>query len=351
MGKVGRFGNELGEVIEWQDEDFSSLAWCNVGDLPKLKALRTQFKPAHLLNSETIDHSPSVSGYLDTLQALSHSRWSLYEIRSLAKSESFTILRKVYDPLVRDIPWKDICVSNSIQVIGPSECGTSDLMKIICEETRQKWPVVLLENFMSPSEKPLPTLYGIASLVSGRTQSKPHTIFVKAEYGQHKRQFAKEWSEELLDHIAGPLTFKDSLRHSLESLIARTQLFDGSIATLSSYIEKVFSSITLNTTDAITSALEESPRTVEQLYKREILTLRAKPLVQAWAASAVSWVLWSVRPLQVEELATVVAINLDDSDINSHETRPSDASQCLCPNGKPVYVYMQRNNEALSFKE
>ncbi|KAB8199713.1 hypothetical protein BDV34DRAFT_230967 [Aspergillus parasiticus] len=98
MGKLGRFGNELGEVIEWQDEDFNSLAWCNVGDLPKLKALRTQFAPAHLLNSETIDHSPSVSGYLDTLQALSHSRWMLYEIRNLAKSESFTILRKVLQP-------------------------------------------------------------------------------------------------------------------------------------------------------------------------------------------------------------------------------------------------------------
>ncbi|KAE8336319.1 ankyrin repeat-containing domain protein [Aspergillus arachidicola] len=51
MGKLGRFGNELGEVIEWQDEDFHSLAWCNVGDLPRLKVLRTQFAPAHLLNS------------------------------------------------------------------------------------------------------------------------------------------------------------------------------------------------------------------------------------------------------------------------------------------------------------
>ncbi|KAB8224048.1 ankyrin repeat-containing domain protein [Aspergillus novoparasiticus] len=57
MCKLGRFGNELGEVVEWQDEDFNSLAWCNVGDLPKLKALRTQLAPAHLLNSETIDHS------------------------------------------------------------------------------------------------------------------------------------------------------------------------------------------------------------------------------------------------------------------------------------------------------
>ncbi|KAK6813851.1 hypothetical protein RU639_010620 [Aspergillus parasiticus] len=362
MGKLGRFGNELGEVIEWQDEDFNSLAWCNVGDLPKLKALRTQFAPAHLLNSARL------SG--------------------------------IY-------PGKDICANNSIQVIGLSECGTLDLVKIIWEETRQNWPVVLHENFMSPSEKPLPTLHGMytgmlhqivsqrpalfrpiqtlaadilhqdiwteqnvlvllkvvlrhcrniwfliviheferwpfaikswwsetlrqilgsrgstvtfltssASVVSGLTQSKPHTIFVEAEYEQHKRQFAKEWSEELLAHIAGPLTFKDSLRHRLESLVAQTQLFDGSIATLSSYIEKVFSSITLNTTDAITSALEESPQTMEQLYKREILTLRAKPLVQAWAASAVSWVLWSVQPLQVEELATAVAINLDDSDI------------------------------------
>ncbi|KAB8199714.1 ankyrin repeat-containing domain protein [Aspergillus parasiticus] len=225
--------------------------------------------------------------------------------------------------LAADILHQDIWTEQNVLV----------LLKVVLRHCRNIWFLIVIHEFerwpfaikswwsetlrqiLGSRGSTVIFLTSSASLVSGLTQSKPHTIFVEAEYEQHKRQFAKEWSEELLAHIAGPLTFKDSLRHRLESLVAQTQLFDGSIATLSSYIEKVFSSITLNTTDAITSALEESPQTMEQLYKREILTLRAKPLVQAWAASAVSWVLWSVQPLQVEELATAVAINLDDSDI------------------------------------
>ena len=80
----------------------------------------------------------------------------------------------------------------------------------------------------------------------------------------------------------------------------------------------LFQHFGLTATDAIVSDIDSSPGTETLLYKREIKALQRKdPKILRWASSALSWMMWSVRPLRIEELGAAVAINFTGCEMRS----------------------------------
>lgn len=345
--------------------------------------------------------------YLEALQTLSSSRWILYENRTLDKPDDFSGLQKIYRSLLDGIVWNDVRKNGSIQVTGPTGYGKSALVKLISQVIRRKSSVVVLDNFLSSSERTPPTLYHVyvsslhqiisqrpslfrpvqnlmveilrqkiwteenlrvllaailqhsrgvdfliviydfedwpseirswwsetlgslmkscvlafAFLTSSRepindlTSSKPHELDLSKEYERYKEDFIKAKTNNLLDHAYGSVVFGKGLSENVnENIMSAAKSFQGSFTAIDTYLTLLFQNFTLNTENAIMRTIEASPQTEKQLYVREIEQLQKKPpVVRSWVSSAVSWMLWSVRRLRIEELAAAVAIDLNDS--------------------------------------
>lgn len=159
-------------------------------------------------------------------------------------------------------------------------------------------------TFLTSSHRPINDL----------TSSKPHELDLKKEYGRYKNDFIRAKTNNLLDHAYGSVTFGKGLSEILKKkIISRAKSFQGSFTAINTYLALLFQSFTLNTLEAIMCNIKLSPQTEEQLYEQEISRLRDKPpIVRSWISSAVSWMLWSVRTLRIEELAAAVAVDLDD---------------------------------------
>lgn len=344
--------------------------------------------------------------YLEALQTLSSSRWILYENRTLDKPDDFSDLQEIYRSLLESIVWNDVPRNGSIQVTGPAGYGKSAFVKLISQVIRRRSSVVVLDNFLSSSERTPPTLYDVyvsslhqiisqrpslfrpvqnlmveilrqtiwteenlrvllaailhhsravdfliviydfedwpseirswwsetlgslmkscvsafAFLTSSRhpikdlTSSKPHELDLEKEYERYKEHFIRAKTNNLLDHAYGSIVFGKGLSANVKKkIMSRAKSFQGSFSAIDTYLTLLFQDFTLNTLKAIMCNIEASPRTEEELYEREIRRLQDKPpIVQVWVSSAISWTLWSVRRLRIEELAAAVAVDLND---------------------------------------
>jgi len=127
--------------------------------------------------------------------------------------------------------------------------------------------------------------------------------------------FIRAKTNSLLDHAYGSVIFGKGLSDNVKKkIISTAKSFQGSFTAINTYLVLLFQTFALNTLEAIENDIEASPQTEERLYELEMVALRTKPpRVLFWASSAVSWMLWSVRPLRIEELAAAAAVNLDDS--------------------------------------
>ena len=92
---------------------------------------------------------------------LSSSRWIIYENRTLDKPDDFSELKEIYRSLLSGIAGEDARAKGSIQVTGPAGYAKSTVVEFLSQEMRQRSSVVIIENFLSSSEIPPPTLYAV----------------------------------------------------------------------------------------------------------------------------------------------------------------------------------------------
>ena len=151
--------------------------------------------------------------------------------------------------------------------------------------------------------------------ISGFPFLRRYEIDLKIEYEQYKNGFIKSKTNSVLQHAYGSVTFERGLSNDVrEKIMSRAKSFQGSFTAIDRYLAQLSRAFALTTSNAIVRAIESSPQTEDQLYELEIEALQTKPPdIFFLASSAISWTLWSVRPLRIEELGAAVAINLDIS--------------------------------------
>ena len=149
--------------------------------------------------SEHLDEAPQVvihDIYLEALQSLSPSRWSLYETKTLEQPRDFSGLRQTYRSLLSGINWKQVCANGSIQVTGPTGCGKSSLWKLLTQEISQKSPLVVIENFLSSSGRLQRNLYGVYVSFIHQIISQRTSLFLPVKNLMYEILRQETWTKE-----------------------------------------------------------------------------------------------------------------------------------------------------------
>lgn len=154
-------------------------------------------------------------------------------------------------------------------------------------------------------------------LINDLTPVLPHELDLKSEYERHRKDFIRAKTKSLLNNAHGSITSRKRPSDNIKKIMSATEKFRGSFTAINTYLVLLFQTFTLNTLDAIVSDIESSPQTEEKFYELEIGALWTKShKIRSWASLVLSWILWSVRPLRIEELGSVVAVKLDDSSVS-----------------------------------
>ncbi|KAH7303171.1 hypothetical protein B0I35DRAFT_415342 [Stachybotrys elegans] len=165
--------------------------------------------------------------------------------------------------------------------------------------------------------------------VTNLVTSKTHLLDMHKKDTKYRKRFIRAKLDSLLDHGYGSVLLGHGPVTDLKSrVVLKAMSFEGSLKTVSDYLSLLFQSFPLTTADAISNRIEPSPETECDFYKQEILALAMKhPDVLFWISSTLSWIMWAVRPLCLEELAVANAINLDADDRIDDPGNPDDDNQ------------------------
>lgn len=138
---------------------------------------------------------------------------------------------------------------------------------------------------------------------------------METSYEQRKDDLIEARTKTFLGRAYTQGIFAEGLSNDVQKkILSRAKSFQGSFTALTTYLTLLLRDSALTTTDAIVSVIESSPGTETLLYEREIKALQWKgPRILRWASSALSWMMWSVRPLRIEELGAAVAIDFIQS--------------------------------------
>ena len=136
------------------------------------------------------------ASYLEALQLLSPSRWIIYGNRILDKPDEFSELEEIYRPLLSGIAGKNTRAKGSIQVTGPAGYGKSTFVKFLSQEVMQRSSVVIVENILSSSEIPLPTLYAVHVSFLHQIISQRPSLFLLMQNLMVEILRQETWTEE-----------------------------------------------------------------------------------------------------------------------------------------------------------
>ena len=154
-------------------------------------------------------------------------------------------------------------------------------------------------------------------LINDLTPVLPHELDLKNDYERHKKDFIRAKTKSLLNNAHGSSIIRKRPSDNIKKIMSATEKFRGSFTAINTYLVLLFQTFTPSTLDAIVRDIESSPQTEEKLYELEIDALLNKsPEIRSWASSVLSWILWSVQPLRIEELGSVVAIELDNFSVS-----------------------------------
>lgn len=154
-------------------------------------------------------------------------------------------------------------------------------------------------------------------LTNDLTPVLPYEIDLKNEYERHKKDFIRAKTKSLLNDADGSNIIRRGPSDIIKKIMSAAEEFQGSFTAIDTYLVLLFQAFILNPLDAIVSDIESSPQTEEELYELVIGALWTKSnKIRSWASSVLSWILWSVRPLRIEELGSIAAVKLDDSSVS-----------------------------------
>ncbi|KAF2655727.1 hypothetical protein K491DRAFT_716020 [Lophiostoma macrostomum CBS 122681] len=153
-----------------------------------------------------------------------------------------------------------------------------------------------------------------------------HHFDLTKKLGQYKKRFVQAKTDILLEKYYDSTSAKDDLSRDVRRKIIRSGTsLHGSFDSLNRYLEYMFQTFTLSSAEAIERNIRGAPSTELELMQRHTADLNQRPLVVVeWVISALSWILLSVRPLRLQELAVATALRRGVADLSSIRT-----SMCL----------------------
>ena len=259
----------------------------------------------------------------------------------------FRLVRNLMVEMIRREAW----TKENLQILLVAILHHSrDMEFLIVIYDYEDWPSEI-RLWWSETLRPLMSSLGVtftfltSSLepISGLS-SKPHNLNLEKYYGQYREEFIRAKVTDLLDRGYSLVSSGDRLSDYIrKTVLPRAKSFQGSLTSINAYLVLLFQTFTLNTPDSITSQIEASPQTEDELYEQEIERIVAKCTHLSWVASALSWMLRSVRPLRIEELAVATAVNLGHSSISSvHQTVSRDMERDLRSHLGPIIAIENR---------
>ena len=185
-------------------------------------------------------------------------------------------------------------------------------------ETRFWWSDTL-SSFLKSCSQSFAFLTSSHCPINGLSSLPSVLLDVETGYKQRKGGLIKARTKNYLGRGYAPGTSAEGLSEDVrKEIIFRVKSFQGSFRALNTYLALLLQNFGLTTTDAIVSDIESSPDTETLLYKREVTALQWKhPKTVHSASSALSWMIWSVRPLRIEELGAAIVITFTGREMRS----------------------------------
>ncbi|UKZ77698.1 hypothetical protein TrVFT333_005422 [Trichoderma virens FT-333] len=185
----------------------------------------------------------------------------------------------------------------------------------------ESWPLELhswlsrIQNTISKANgSTLSILTCSRNEITGLPREKTNKIIISPE--EHTT-LMKAFIHTKVDHFLGENRVSDLAKKELRKRIWKiasplAQSFDGSFSTMNIYLVQLIRSISLTSVNAIKSAVGSIQVTSEKIYEHCLQELLNKPRkVRFWAYKVLSWLLFTVRPLHIKELAIAVALRLE----------------------------------------
>ncbi|KAF4448950.1 putative ankyrin repeat protein [Fusarium austroafricanum] len=236
--------------------------------------------------------------------------------------------------LLRDA-WSEESVRTMFSLLISSYEGTIFLVVIY---NHDHWPEEL-RLWVSQELQPLFKSCGSKFLFLTSSQEpietsnfpESHKVNVDKEYEKYRQRLICVKLKGLLDQGYGSLSGHGRTADMRRKIIEAATVFEGSFSATVEYLMGLFQQFSLTTAEVIEGCTEASSKAEEALYHEEILALRRKhPNILFWALSAISWLVSSVRPLRLEELAAATAVKEEDDSFEDIQDRVSlDMAQDL----------------------
>ena len=229
--------------------------------------------------------------------------------------------------MMAEIILRDTWTENSIRIVFAAllhRCGWSQFLILIYDyedwpgEIRSWWSGELRQLFQSCGLS-FTFVTSSHSRIENLSPSEPHELDLEKKHTKYRRNFIQAKLDRLLDQGSSSAVSRHRPTADLRNMItAAVEDFQGSFAAISAYLTLLSQGPPLMTAEAIERHIKASPKTEEELYKLEISALRASHAnAILWTESAISWMMWAVRPLQLEELAAATAINPQDNSLRN----------------------------------
>ena len=218
---ASKFGNDFEEVVPWLKQDDNNPEFCDMDDLNKLESLRTYFAPnavlapqfngmfnnhaissilsTNLIGGTTVQVKEAMEQdisktYFEALQSLSHSRWVIYETRTLHNSRELNDETEIYHSLLSRVHLKGVR-GGSIQITGPEGHGKSALIKLVSQKLKQESSVLIVENIPNPLRRGPISLYGICASFIHQIISQRPALFQPVQTLMAEILVRNAWSE------------------------------------------------------------------------------------------------------------------------------------------------------------
>ncbi|KAL7782787.1 ankyrin repeat-containing domain protein [Trichoderma ceciliae] len=254
----------------------------------------------------------------------------LHQIISQRPTWFYAIRNVVAELLLRDT-WTEQNLRRIIEVML-HRCEGLEFLILIYDYDNKRWPKEIrswwsgeLLPFLQSKGTKFTVVTSSRNRIDNLAIKKLYVINLEGKHEQHRKDLVQAKLNSLLDQGYGSTRFGYGPAADIKGMIApKAEVFTGSFKAIGANLTLLCQRFSLTTAAAIKGRIEAGPTTEQELYEREISALQSNHKdISFWIGSAVSWMMWSARPLRLEELAAATAVNLKDKEMRNIEEKVS----------------------------
>lgn len=229
------------------------------------------------------------------------------------------------DELLQRDAWAEGAVQNLLSVLFES-CG-ADFLIVVHDYGSPRWPDVARQWWSGLVDESGETRCSTAStctlLASGtglQDDKHPsgrnfHRLDLTENYEQKKEEFIRKECARILAEIGSASSgfLRGARGMDIQNeIVTKMMSLPGSFGEIGRHLDRFLRGLTLSTPRAILRSIGLSPESSDKVYCGQIAAVLhgMDEELRSWTTAVLSWVLMSTRPLQAQELAEAVAIDL-----------------------------------------